>query len=196
MLVLDSGDAKADAALFARNGIGSFEPFFFERKGRRPDGAETHVAFTLAFARDENAPQCGFFVCQQHFPENFWNPSFQAHENGACAIAAIGMTAAHPETYEDFLVTFSGSPARREMEGGLSIELRGSRLNVVGNAVAEDDALQFRSMDIAIPDIAAQERRLQTADIPFLTHGGGLCVSSEAAFGLRICFVERDRLNN
>ncbi|HEV2564408.1 MAG TPA: VOC family protein, partial [Microvirga sp.] len=46
MLALDSRDAKADAALFAERGIGSFEPFHFERTGRRPDGSETKVAFT------------------------------------------------------------------------------------------------------------------------------------------------------
>jgi hypothetical protein len=40
MLVLDSDDARADATLFARKGIGSVEPFFFERKGRRPTAAK------------------------------------------------------------------------------------------------------------------------------------------------------------
>ena len=62
MLVLDSQDAQADAALFSQKGVGSFEPFHFERSGRRPDGSETKVAFTLAFASAEIAPKAGFFV--------------------------------------------------------------------------------------------------------------------------------------
>src|SRR5215212_9291312 len=51
--------------------FGDFEPFYFSRRGRRPDGAEAEVAFTLAFARDADAPDAGFFVCQHHHPGNF-----------------------------------------------------------------------------------------------------------------------------
>ena len=64
-------------------GIGAFEPFFFERTGRGRTAARSQVAFTLAFARDPRRRWPGFFVCQHHFPENFWNPAFQVHPNGA-----------------------------------------------------------------------------------------------------------------
>ena len=76
MLVLTSTDAKADARAFAKAGIGDFKPFFFERRGRRADGSATHVAFTLAFGTNAQAPQAGFFVCQHHHPENFWTRRF------------------------------------------------------------------------------------------------------------------------
>jgi catechol 2,3-dioxygenase-like lactoylglutathione lyase family enzyme len=53
MLALDSSDAAADAAQFTREGIAGFPPFSFERTGRQPDGTQTRVAFSLAFARDD-----------------------------------------------------------------------------------------------------------------------------------------------
>jgi hypothetical protein len=109
MLVLGSEDAEADAAEFAAKGIGAFAPFHFARTGRAPDGTETRVAFTLAFAVDEAAPEAGFFTCQQHFPEAFWNPRLQTHPNGATGIAAVEFGAPEPTQHMPFLAAFTGS---------------------------------------------------------------------------------------
>ena len=49
MLVAESQDAKADARWLSQAGLGDYEPFHFGRKGKRPDGSETELAFTLAF---------------------------------------------------------------------------------------------------------------------------------------------------
>ena len=35
------------------------------------------------------APQIHFATCQQHYPENFWNPAFQKHANGVTGIAGV-----------------------------------------------------------------------------------------------------------
>src|SRR5690606_27985183 len=140
MLVLDSDDAKADAARFAAAGIGAFEPFFFERKGRRPDGSETHVAFTLAFANA--APDAAFFVCQQHFPENFWNPSFQRHENGATNITAISLALPDPAGHRAFLAAFTGDPA--------------AALNVGRIEVNAGTTIEFTAFTVGVPDLSAQ----------------------------------------
>ena len=68
-----------------RAGNGNFE--LFEFAGRRPDGAAVKFAFALAFASDLHAPQTGFFTSQHRYPENFWNPVFQQHPNGAKTVA-------------------------------------------------------------------------------------------------------------
>lgn len=78
MLVLSSTDAKADAARFAEEGIGDFEPFFFERKASRPDGSETQVAFTLAFANDPGAPNTGFLSVSSTFPKTSGTAVFRS----------------------------------------------------------------------------------------------------------------------
>src|SRR5215218_1730404 len=56
MLVLEGKGAAADAEAFRAAGIGDFDVFDFEREGKRPDGSTVKVAFSLAFARDTQAP--------------------------------------------------------------------------------------------------------------------------------------------
>lgn len=191
MLVLDSDDAVADAARFSDMGLGSFEPFFFERKGHRPDGGETRVAFTLAFAVAAEAPLAGFFVCQQHFPENFWNPAFQRHDNGARAIASVGMTAASVSRYRSFFSNFGGAAAQQDAQGRLSVGLRGGRLTVDPDPSGRT-GLQLRSMTIRVPDAKVQAARLAQAGIAFDARDTGPCIAPETAFGLAICFEDDD----
>ncbi len=75
MLILESADAKADAAAFAAANIAASEALTFERAGTKADGTPMKVGFSLAFARDPQPADIGFATCQQHFPENFWSSS-------------------------------------------------------------------------------------------------------------------------
>ena len=82
----------------------------------RPSGRTARrmkVAFSLAFARDAAAPDAGFFTCQQHYPENFWNPAFQKHANSVSGIAGVVAVAAEPARHLDFMQSFAGAPAAR-----------------------------------------------------------------------------------
>ncbi len=92
----------------------------FEREGRRPDGSAVKVGFSLAFAEDKAAPEIHFCVCQQHYPENFWNPAFQKHANGATGIAGVVLVADEPEHHRAFMENFSGGVATKT-DGGFSI---------------------------------------------------------------------------
>jgi hypothetical protein len=120
MLVLEGNDAATDAETFRRAGIGDFQVFDFEREAKRPDGSVVKVAFSLAFATDEQAPDAGFFTCQQHYPENFWNPAFQDHPNGVTGIAGITMVAEQPETHRHFLAAFTGVNDIKSSTRGIS----------------------------------------------------------------------------
>jgi glyoxalase-like protein len=121
MLVLEGRDAAADAEAFRRAGIGDFEVFDFEREARRPDGAAVKVAFSLAFATDAQARDAGFFTCQQHYPENFWNPAFQDHPNGVTGVAGITMVAERPEMHRGFLGAFTGVSEIKSSTSGISV---------------------------------------------------------------------------
>src|SRR5437667_7038990 len=55
LLLLESGDAAADAASFRAAGIAASDALQFERDGTRPDGAKVKVGFSVAFARDRHA---------------------------------------------------------------------------------------------------------------------------------------------
>jgi hypothetical protein len=125
MLVLRSADAEADAAGFAKQGLGGAR-FDFVRKGRRGE-REVEVAFSLAFAQTPAIAEAGFFTCQQHFPENFWNPAAQIHPNGAVAVAELTLAHPHPAEAAPFLAAFLETPAEPEGQG-LAFALEGARL--------------------------------------------------------------------
>jgi catechol 2,3-dioxygenase-like lactoylglutathione lyase family enzyme len=197
MLVLESSDAETDAHLFAEAGIGDFEPFFFERRGRRPDGSEAHVAFTLAFAIDAAAPDVGFFVCQQHHPENFWNPVFQIHPNGATALGAVVLATPDPARHERFLTVFAGTDRSDAVGPDISFILPRGRLDVM---TLDDAAVAYGSVDeeleeaalvafsVRVEEIIAQGHRLDAAGIPYQRIGSRLVVPSSAAFGVAVAF--------
>jgi catechol 2,3-dioxygenase-like lactoylglutathione lyase family enzyme len=197
MLVLDSQDAKADAALFSESGIGSFEPFHFERSGRRPDGSETKVAFTLAFTSAENAPKAGFFVCQQHFPENFWNPEFQRHDNTATQISSVTLAAPAPERLRSFLKAFTGVQPASPDGDDLSFRLADGHIDVLtpddaaeiyGSVEAELDQPSFVAFAVRVDDIHRQATWLDAADIPYQHIGSRLIVPASTSFGVAIAF--------
>jgi catechol 2,3-dioxygenase-like lactoylglutathione lyase family enzyme len=197
MLVLDSQDANADAALFSESGIGSFEPFHFERSGRRPDGSETKVAFTLAFTSAQNSPKAGFFVCQQHFPENFWNPEFQRHDNNATQISSVTLAAPSPERLRSFLRSFTGVQPASPDGDDLSFRLGESHIDVLtpddaaeiyGSVEAELDQPSFVAFAVRVEDIHRQAQWLDSAGIPYQHIGSRLIVPASAAFGVAIAF--------
>ncbi|KAA2243939.1 VOC family protein [Salinarimonas soli] len=196
MLVLDSADGQADAGVFKAAGIGDFEPFSFERRGRRPDGTEVEVAFTLAFARDEAAPHAGFFVCQQHHPENFWNPAFQTHRNGALGISAVVLAAGDPARHEDFLRAFTGAEATGTGRD-LSFPLSRGRLDVLTpddaaelyGSVETADAPALCAYTVTVGDIDRVARHL-SGGVPHQRIGSRIVVPASAAHGVAIAFEQ------
>ena len=131
MLVLEGKGAAADAAAFRAAGIGDFDVFDFEREGQRPDGTAVKVAFSLAFAQDRRAPDTGFFTCQQHYPENFWNPAFQTHANGASGVAGVVFVAENPADHHVFLKAFSGVSDLQSTSAGITLETPRGEIQVM-----------------------------------------------------------------
>lgn len=197
MLVLDSTDAKADAAFFAEKRIGDFEPFFFQRKGKRPDGSDVEVAFTLAFAKPQEASKAGFFVCQQHFPENFWNPDFQRHDNRAIDIASVALATPRPEGLKAFLAAFTGVSPEEAVGHDLSFHLAQGHIDVMTpddagevyvSVEAEMDQPSFVAFAVRVEDIVRQAKWLDAAEIPYQHSGSRLIVPASVAFGVAIAF--------
>ena len=107
MVVLRSGDAHADAEAFARSGIGSRRTLEFSRDTTSATGEVKTVAFGLAFAEAPLMPDIGFFVCQHHRPENFWNAAAQRHPNGVRTLTGLVIVADRPGDHVDFLHAFA-----------------------------------------------------------------------------------------
>jgi hypothetical protein len=134
LLLLESDDAAADAAAFESAGIGASEVLKFEREGKRPDGAAVKLAFSLVFARDARAPAIGFAVCQQHFPENFWNPAFQQHPNTVSGVAGAVLVAENPTDHHIFLSAFTGVRDLHATSNGVSAATPRGKVKVMDPA--------------------------------------------------------------
>lgn len=196
MLVLNSADAASDAAQFAEFGIGDFAPFSFERKARRPDGSEIQVAFTLAFAKDPAAPEVGFFVCQQLFPENFWNWSFQQHANSAAEITAVTLSAPDPNRHANFLTRFSGADKHFLPEGGLRFALDGGRIEVLTAAQTHKQPLpspSLTSFSVRVTDMDILTRLLNAEGIPFTESNETVVLAPDLLFGVELRFRDQDQ---
>jgi catechol 2,3-dioxygenase-like lactoylglutathione lyase family enzyme len=197
MLALSTVDANSDAASFAKADIGAFEPFFFSRRGRRPDGSETEVAFTLTFAHDPQAPDAGFFVCQHHFPNNFRNAALQTHPNEGEAISAVVLAAEQPQAHRAFLERFAGAAPASKAGHDLSLALSHGRIDVVmpddaaelyGSIDVDPHRAAFAAFAVRVPDVRYVAIRLDAGGAPYQHIGSRLVVPASAARGVAIAF--------
>lgn len=199
MLVLESQDAKGDHAEFTAKRIAKGETFTFARKGRRPDDSEVDLAFTLAFATTPTISSQGFFVCHQHFPENFWNPDFQRHANEVAGIAAVVIVATDPDAHIPFLRDFAGSDARHRISTGWAVETGRGRIEVVtdaglralvgsGGADLTAEGPAFAAVRFASRDLGATRAALDAGRIPYTELHGRLMVGATVAHGVALVF--------
>ncbi|PZA12528.1 VOC family protein [Rhodopseudomonas palustris] len=186
MLLLASDDAAADLRRFAAAGIAGGDLFSFGREGRRPDGSVVKLQFSLAFARDPLSPQAGFASCQHHYPENFWNPAFQVHANGARAATAVVMVADNPTDHHVFLEAFIGTRDLRSSSIGVTAQAGRGDIEIVepvslrdqyGITVApEGEGARFVGLRIAADDLDVVERLLRDHEVSAARHVGRLVV--------------------
>jgi hypothetical protein len=193
MMVMRSADAEADRRGFEAAGIGGFARFDFARKGRRPDGREVEVAFSLAFAASPALPETGFFVCQQHFPENFWSRAAQVHPNGALGVAGLTLVCDEPDLARRFLAVFLAAPAQT-IPGGVAFVADGTRVECVTpetyaalyGAPAAGSGLA--ALRIAVADLDTTAKRFDEAGVAFARRRRELVVSPGTAMGAAIVF--------
>lgn len=197
MLVLASNDARADKSAFDKAGIGGFAPFDFARKAKKPDGSEVEVSFSLAFARDPLAPHCGFFVCEQHRPENFWNKAMQAHPNGASALAGVTMVAADPADHAEFLSAFTGIRAFSATSAGLRFDTPRGVIECLSDAAfaydfgvaATGEGPRLSAFTIGVRDLVSFEAHLKAEAVEYLSHRNALIIPPQNAFGVALRFI-------
>jgi len=181
MLVLEGTNAAADADAFRAAGIGDFEVFDFAREAKRPDGSTVKVAFSLAFAADPQAADIGYFTCQQHYPENFWNPAFQTHANGATGVAGVVMVAENPADHHVFLKAFAGVRDLKSTSHGIRIETPRGEIQVM-------DPQAYRLQFAAEPPDVTSGARLAairfslpgTAELKSVLGNGGIVPAQRA----------------
>lgn len=197
MLVLESTDSEADAADFARSGIGISQPLPFSRQAVLPDGSATTVGFSLTFAKDPLSPQTTFFTCRQHNPTAFWKSDFQRHANGAQGVRGAVLIADRPADHRHFLEAFTGVRDLRVTLDGIAAATPRGDVEIMTAVAFHDrfgvqpkagEGAVLRGLRFAVADIEAVERVLRDNDVASLRHGGRLIVPPQAAFGATLIF--------
>jgi hypothetical protein len=186
MLLLSSAEAAADAKRFADAGIGDVEVFEFGREGLKPDGSMIRLKFSLAFARDPMSPLAGFAVCQHHHPENFWNPAFQAHPNGARTASAVVLVADSPSDHHVFLKSLTGLRDLHSTSIGVTAHTACGDIEIVEPVSFQDQygvaanatgaGARFTGLRIAVDDPGVVERTLHQGGIASHRHIGRVVV--------------------
>jgi len=197
-MILQSDNARADEVDFRATGIAASETMRFEREGKRPDGSAVKVAFSLAFAADDLAPRINFAVCQQHFPENFWNPAFQRHPNSVERIAGAVMVAEAPGRHREFLLAFTGVDHARLDGDGFVVATPRGEIAVMTPALfrrrfdtaAPDvkDGAQLAALRFAARDGAALDEALGQSGLSVKRAAGAFVVGPESAMGATLVF--------
>jgi Glyoxalase-like domain len=193
MLLLTSRDAAADARAFEAAGIGGFAVFEFAREGARPDGTVIKLAFSLVFARDKTSPNVSFAACRHHFPENFWNPAFQGHANGARRVPGVALVADNPTDHHIFLKSFTGVSDLHSSSMGVTAATENGDVEIItpvafrdqfGVAVkASGEGMTLNALRFEVADLAEVEALHRSGGIASRRHGGRLIVPPDIAHG-------------
>jgi hypothetical protein len=198
MLILNSRDAREDARSFEAAGIGGFDVFEFAREGKKPDGTPVMLAFSLVFAADAASPGAGFAACQHHFPENFWNPAFQIHANGAGAVPGVAVVADNPTGHHIFLKAFTGVSDLHASSIGVRASTENGDVEIMERVAFRDrfgvspevkgEGMAFQGLRFAVTDIAPVEALHRQNGIASRRHVGALVVPPDAAHGATLIF--------
>jgi hypothetical protein len=198
MLILNSSNAAADARSFEATGIGGFEVFDFSREGAKPDGTPVKLAFSLAFARDATSPNVRFAVCQHYFPENFWDPAFQTHANGAGAVPGVALVADNPTDHHIFLKAFTGVSDLHSSSIGVKARTENGDVEIVEEVAFRDrfgvspavegEGMTLNALRFEVADLAQAEALHRRHGIASQRHVGRLVVPPDVAHGATLTF--------
>jgi catechol 2,3-dioxygenase-like lactoylglutathione lyase family enzyme len=200
ILLLESRDAAQDEKAFRERGIAISDAMRFEREGKRPDGSLVKLAFSLVFARDPLAPDAGFAVCHHHFPENFWNPAFQSHANGASGVAGVVFAADNPTDHHIFMSAFAGERELQSTSSGISVVTPRGEIQIMDPVAYRshfgiespdvDGGMRLCALRLAAPDLARVEQSLTSGGTHFLRHMDRVVVAPAQAMGAALVFEQ------
>lgn len=199
MLVLEAADATAEQARLAGHGIAAPSTFRFERRGTRADGSPVHLAFTLAFGHVPVTPAAGYFLCQQHFPENFWAPALQMHANTVTGVEAVTFATTDVARAARTLEQFAGAVATPRGDGVVEIQTARGRIEVATRAQAEalygtgtlpdgPETGYWAGVRFYVADRDAARRCIAASGLTHRPVGPRLVVAAEAVHGVALGF--------
>jgi catechol 2,3-dioxygenase-like lactoylglutathione lyase family enzyme len=198
MLLLNSLDAVADARAFEAAGISDYEVFDFAREGKKLDGTTVRLAFSLVFTRNPASPDLCLALCQHHFPENFWNPEFQTHANGAQRVRGVVMVADDPTRHQSFVEDYIGAGEVTSTADGIIAHTQNGDIEILTPSAASDllgilveasgEGITLNATRFVVANLTQTEALHRRNGLAVRRHGEKLIVPPEQAFGATLIF--------
>ena len=204
--IVEHGERRFSFGAWNRDWLAAREGFsmlVFEGRAVLPDGSTRTVAFSLAFALSEIAPDAPMFTCHQHAPELFWKPDYQRHDNGARVLVEAAMLAPEPGALRPLFAALQGEASLQEAEPGrlLVATARGTVAVLGRDAFARwygdeppADAPagpHFAAFRVGVDDLGAVEARLAERGVPRHWSPAGLTVPGAWLHGVTLAFAQR-----
>ena len=166
------------------------------RARRQAPGRRDREGRVLARIRGATAaPDTGFFTCQQHYPENFWNPTFQQHANGVAGVAGVVFVADNPADHHVFLKAFADVSDLQSTSSGITIETpRGEiqamdpaafRLHFAVEPPDVSRGMRLAAIRFAVRDIGVARGKLGAGAVERMDK---LIIAPQAAHGATLVF--------
>ena len=199
---LQTTDAEADRAEFARKGLQPTEVARFERAVTLPDGRELNAVVSVCLFDQSDTPRVMMFVSQQHVPEAVWVPEWQIHPNSAEDIKSVTIVSDNPTVqFEHRLVSVFGREATRRSGDSLVARTPNGAIHILtvdgfqrrydGGGIAIEEvhpyvaAVTVRVRDLAMIDRIFADNGLEVRRMAC----GGRLIAPEFANGVAIEFV-------
>ena len=162
------------------------------------DRSVVKLAFSLAFAQDPASPEVRFAVCQHHYPENFWNPDFQRHANGAKRLLGVVLVADKPAAHAAVLCALAGGVAPQSEADGISVPTPNGEMSVITPAAFRarfgvapaiaGEGMALNALRMSVADLDATSAILQKGGVPAGRQGNCLVIPPAAASGATLVF--------
>ena len=143
-------------------------------------------------------PAIGFAVCQQHFPENFWNPAFQQHANTASGVAGVVLVAENPTDHHIFLSAFTGVRDLHATSSGVSVATPQGDIKVMDPAAFRShfgteppdisQGARLAALQFHVRDRSALRAALSGGGIAFSVRMDSTIVAPQSAMGATLVF--------
>lgn len=198
-LVLEGHNVPEEQSLFDAAGFSGFESLNFSRKGKRADGSETEVGFSIAFAKEPASPNVIFYTCKQTHPQNFWSEALQKHPNGADSIRSVVFTADNPTDHHIVLSTVTGVRDIQASSRGISIQTPRGRVEALdprafmdtfGVEAERDPGLNMAALVFGVRDFNAAGNLLQQSGLKFHRQGQRFVIGPDEARGATLVFEQ------
>lgn len=201
MLALEGKDPIREKAGFDEAGFGAFDILEFSRIGRRPDGHEMELGFSLAFARDPLSPGLSVFTSTQRRPDDFWTADLQRHANTVSGVAGVVMVAESPVDHQAFIDTVTGASLLRVSASWYTAKTPRGQIDVMTHAAFTErygvpapggEGLRLAALRFVCPGALELRRALAARRMVEEAIAGVVVVPPRAALGATLVFEREE----